>query len=357
MAKTQRLYDFKPGERIYSSQVDDEFNRLDEAHNALDDELLDHKSKTVDHTSSDTEKNKHVSNSDLKTIHDMFQIKDNEIIELDNRIQETESDIATNLEDITQLKANKADRVDHYEKSQIDEFLEKKMDIGGDHQGTWHGLTPSDVTSETINGARLDILEPKVENLDHSLSNFDLIKRELASIKLYQAASDRVPNGILFGTEFDDTFGMSIDFTKSTSTSNLTAGATRIEVVDATGFSSGLEVTVYDDMTSEYVEIIAVNGNVLTVTALANDYKIGAGVARTMADVDIVAKALSFATWGEVGLTYSDIRFKLDLPYKTIAAFITHDPGVAFTGLIEGTSLEEKVLEGIVNVTVSEVIA
>lgn len=45
MAKTQRLFDFKPGERIYSSQVDDEFNNLVDAHNNQDDEINTHNAR------------------------------------------------------------------------------------------------------------------------------------------------------------------------------------------------------------------------------------------------------------------------------------------------------------------------
>ncbi|MCK6203929.1 hypothetical protein KZX50_00510 [Bacillus infantis] len=354
MSKTQRLYDFKPGTRIRSAEVDDELNRQVEAHNALDDELIAHAGQQVDIESEDTTRNKHVSNADMKSLQDQINQKGEDLTALDTRLISAEGNISVSREDITQLKANKANKTEVYERELIDGFLKKKMDIDGDHKGTWFGLKPSDVTSESINGARLDLLEPLVEQLDKSLSNFDLIKRELASFKLYQAASDRVPNGILFGTEFDDTFGMTIDFTKSYSSAALTAGATQISVMNAAGFASGQQVTVYDDVNSEHVDIIAVNGNVLTVSALLNEYKSGAGVARTMAVVDTVAKTLSFETWNGTELTYSDIRFKLDLPYQSIAMFITHGDGMTFTGLIDDTVLEEKILEGVVNVTVSE---
>lgn len=46
MAQTQRQYDFQPGTKAISQQVDDELNGLVDAHNALDADVQSHKTNT-----------------------------------------------------------------------------------------------------------------------------------------------------------------------------------------------------------------------------------------------------------------------------------------------------------------------
>lgn len=48
MAQIQRLYDFQPGTKALSQQVDEELNQLVNAHNTLDTDLTNHKS-SADH--------------------------------------------------------------------------------------------------------------------------------------------------------------------------------------------------------------------------------------------------------------------------------------------------------------------
>lgn len=259
--------------------------------------------------------------------------------------------------DFRKLSEDKADRTEVYTTSRVDALLDEKVSKNGNFTGTWNGMTISEAGSESINGARLDFVEPIVIALENSLSNFDLIKRELATLKLYQSALERVPNGILFGTEFDTkTFGMVVDFAKSRSTSAIEAGSTSITVANASEFRSGTEVTIYDDVNNEYTEIISVNGNVLTVKPIQKPYKANAGVARTMGVLDTQAKTLSFGQYQDVQLLYTDVRFRLDMPYESIALFISHGDGMILSGEVDGIPLQEKILEGIVNVTISEVI-
>lgn len=123
------------------------------------------------------------------------------------------------------------------------------------------------------------------------------LQREIANFNMQLEASKRVTNGATFGSNFADSFGMTIDTTKTKTTASLAAGAKSITVESSAGLVAGMEVTVYDDTNIERVSISAVNGNVLTVPALAKAYKTGATVARTSAIVDAANKALKFGGW------------------------------------------------------------
>lgn len=258
--------------------------------------------------------------------------------------------------DIINLQFNKMEREGTYDRPTIDNKLSTKVDKKGDFTGTWHGMKPSDAASETINGGRLDVIEPQVFYLLSVVQTLDMIKRELANIKLYQDANNRVPNGILFGTKFDDTFGMEIDFTKTTTTAPVAVGAEYIDVVTPLGFVTGQEVTLYDDEHHETVTITSFNANRISITPTANEYKSGAGFARTMADLDAVGLKLDFADWNGVPLLYNDVRFSLELPYSSIAMFITHGDGMTFDGGVDGVKYTDKTLEGVVNVGITEVV-
>jgi hypothetical protein len=70
------------------------------------------------------------------------------------------------------------------------------------------------------------------------------------------------------------------------------SGATVVPVLSATGFVVGQEVTIYDDVNHEDVDITAINGNNLTVSVLTKSYKDKAQVARSM-----VANDGAFGGW------------------------------------------------------------
>jgi hypothetical protein len=116
MGQIQRQYDFSPGTKVLSQQVDDEFSNLVNSHNTLDTDVQGHKGKQVDPTSADVTRDKHVSNNDIKNLQDQINTKTN---------------------------------------------------VSGNHQGTWQGLTPGEA-SEAINGGRLDVVESQLaENVSH----------------------------------------------------------------------------------------------------------------------------------------------------------------------------------------------
>lgn len=115
MAKLQRQYDFQAGTRAISQQVDDELNSIIEGHNALDDDVLEHK-ESGDHDERYYQKG-----------------------EVDTKITNVNASIAN------------------------------KQDKNGNFTGTWHGMTPSGLASESINGARLDVIEPKMNLLENAV--------------------------------------------------------------------------------------------------------------------------------------------------------------------------------------------
>jgi hypothetical protein len=85
MGKKSRKYDFQPGQKVYSAQVDEELNQLIDAHNEQDDTLTD----------------------------------------LNTRVAANETNITTNTNNISSLQTGKTDKT-------------------GDHLGKWQGLSPTD---------------------------------------------------------------------------------------------------------------------------------------------------------------------------------------------------------------------
>lgn len=125
------------------------------------------------------------------------------------------------------------------------------------------------------------------------------MKKEIANLNLQLQASQRVTNGKTFGTDFTATFGMTIDYTKTSAVGALSVGQTSITVQDVTGLAVGQEVSIYDDVNIESVIISAIDttNKVITVSPLVNTYKDKANVARTMAVLDTVNKCLKFGSW------------------------------------------------------------
>jgi hypothetical protein len=125
------------------------------------------------------------------------------------------------------------------------------------------------------------------------------LKKEIANLNLQLEASQRVVNGKTFATDFLNTFGMTIDYTKTTVQGTTSSGATTVTVDDATGFQVGQEVTIYDDVNIERVTISDIQGNDITFsTQLVNSYKDEANIARTMAVEDTINQCLKFGGWG-----------------------------------------------------------
>lgn len=196
---------------------------------------------------------------------------------------------------------------------------DEKTDLTGDHKGTWQGYTPGQV-AESINGGRLDVLEPIVHGMEQRLTDAEKTsentsstviqlkgalqnaQQEIANLNLYTDANNRVKTGYTYGTNFDAIFGMDIDYTKTNANSNLSIGQTILPTVSADGFKVGQEVTVYDDVNLERVKITAISGTNITIaTGLTKEFKNGANIARTMFDKDTNAKTLTFGGWRQSG--------------------------------------------------------
>ena len=137
------------------------------------------------------------------------------------------------------------------------------------------------------------------------------IKRELANLNLQLEASRRVPNGVTFGTNFDTSFEMDIDYTRTFSVEELSITETNITVDDVAGLAIGQEVTIYDDVNLERRKILNITGYVIEVEALTKPYKAGVNVARSMAIADVVNNSLKFGVWG----TYSTFVLNTEKVY------------------------------------------
>lgn len=85
MGQKSRKYDFQPGQKVFSNQIDEELNQLIDGHNE----------------------------------------QDNQITSLNTRVSANETNITTNTNNISTLQTGKTDKT-------------------GNHQGTWQGLSPTD---------------------------------------------------------------------------------------------------------------------------------------------------------------------------------------------------------------------
>lgn len=70
MTKIERKYNFKAGQKIASSQMNEELDQLVKTANDTNDRNDKHEQKQVDPTSADTTRDKHISNADLKSLYD-----------------------------------------------------------------------------------------------------------------------------------------------------------------------------------------------------------------------------------------------------------------------------------------------
>jgi hypothetical protein len=132
------------------------------------------------------------------------------------------------------------------------------------------------------------------------------IKREVANLNLHLDASNRVTNGVTFGTNFDTMFGMEIDYTRNQSVNALNIGQTEITLEDASGFKIGHEVTIYDDINLERRRILNIVSNTLVVDSLSKGFKAGANIARSMILYDEVNKAMNFGSFGSLSVVTID---------------------------------------------------
>ncbi|MEC0370057.1 tail fiber protein [Paenibacillus chibensis] len=165
------------------------------------------------------------------------------------------------------------------------------------------------VTAESNSKSYADtqIAFTKVQIQQESKQDIRGLERELANLNLQLEASKRVPSGVTFGSNFADSFGMTIDTTKTVTTAALSVGAISIPVESVTGLAAGMEVTIFDDVNIERMTITSISGSTLTIPALARAYKAKASVARTSAVIDTVNKCAKFGGWStQVNINVAD---------------------------------------------------
>lgn len=180
---------------------------------------------------------------------------------------------------------------------------EDKTNLVGDHKGTWQGMTPGDASSESINGARIDALANRVTknegdittaNTNHTnavtrLSLVETITRnaqkEIANLNLYMEANNRVINGHSYGTNFSNTFGMTIHDANTTLSSALSNGSGLVNVVNSAGFAVGDTIYIFNNTVYDRVVIQSINGNSISISpAVTRPYTIKSGFAKSMLD-------------------------------------------------------------------------
>lgn len=117
-------------------------------------------------------------------------------------------------------------------------------------------------------------------------------ERTIARLQTQLDLDGRAPgNNGSFSDTLDGTANkIEMQTAKSAIKKAVSAGATSIEVEDATGFTVLSQVTVYDGVNREDVLITAIDGNVLTAQALKNSYNKGATIARSTVAVDTTSK-------------------------------------------------------------------
>lgn len=81
MGLLSRLKVFLPGKKALSAEINAEFDNIINGHNETVNDLTEHMETGVDITSSDTTKNKHVSNNDLKRLQDQISLNVNSFVD------------------------------------------------------------------------------------------------------------------------------------------------------------------------------------------------------------------------------------------------------------------------------------
>jgi hypothetical protein len=241
MAQVQRLYNFANGTRSDAEQVDAELDNLIQGVNTLDNDLNTHKS-SGDHD-------------------DRYYTKSQTDTQINNAVANIQA--SKFVETGTMFPSNPTKGQTFYHETEEQFYI---------YDGSeWAAQK----------------------------TNLSALQKEVANLNLQLEANQRVTNGKTFGTDFLNTFGMTIDFTKTKSVGALSIGQTQIIVESVTGFAVGQEVTIYDDVNLERVTISAIDttNKILTVAALTKSFKDKANVARTMAVADTVNKCLKFGGW------------------------------------------------------------
>lgn len=106
-----------------------------------------------------------------------------------------------------------------------------------------------------------------------------------------------INNGTFYATlDGGDGKAMSLDKDKAVAQLAYNAGTTVIKL-DKVPFAVGEYVTICDDEKTESVRITAINDKNITVTALAQNHKKGALVARSTVAIDTTNKKMNAGNW------------------------------------------------------------
>lgn len=152
---------------------------------------------------------------------------------------------------------------------------------------------------------RANNIEDGIANLYGSQNRQDFEIQKLR-VQLEMVGRAPINNGTFFDTLDGDTKQLQLDNDKAVVQSALGIGATSV-TLNAAPFAVGEFVTIYDNNKSEQAQITALNGNGITVAALANAYPKGAFVARSNAVVDTAAQELKFGAWGTYSIAVSEV--------------------------------------------------
>lgn len=145
------------------------------------------------------------------------------------------------------------------------------------------------------------------------------LQKEVSNLSLQVEAAQRVKNGVTFGTNFETSFGLDIDFTRSITTTVLEIGQTNLHVELIDGFAVGQEITIYDDVNLERRKIVEILGNNIIINLpLTKSYKVESNVARSMAVIDKFTKSLKFGVWG----MYEPAEFNTTFASTTVNSVI-----------------------------------
>lgn len=154
--------------------------------------------------------------------------------------------------------------------------------------------------------------------VDAALSDLDNLTKDFAAIELFWKVQNRVSGGTVFADDFKAApIQMEIDETHTTLVQAANTGATSLTVQNSIGLLVGHEVTLFDNASFERRIIRAISGNILTIDATSQNYKVGATVCRSTAKRNEVLDRLDLDTWTdpvtnsvfEIG-TY-DVRYRL----------------------------------------------
>jgi hypothetical protein len=130
-------------------------------------------------------------------------------------------------------------------------------------------------------------------------------ENEITRLKVQLELEGRVPgsSGAFFDTFDGTTSRLTMDTAEADIIAAVSSGATTIQVSDASVFTINTEVTLYDGINTEEVNITAISGNTLTVSALTNSYSKGAKVCRSNVTIDTTNKTMEIGTYTVYSIT------------------------------------------------------